>query len=301
MTTYGVMFRREYRPELLAGFARDVEAAGFDELWVVEDLGYHGGFSQATIALAATATITVGLGIAPAVARNAAFAAMEAATIARVFPGRFHMGIGHGVASWVAQVGATPSSWLRSIAEVTVAVKRLVAGDTVTIDGSHVNLQGVVLTHPAAAHRPLVSLGVRQQKSIDVAGQVADGVILAEYSGPRYIAATRAALGPDARITVFVNATTDAVAAGADVESRIAEGLGGQLAPYAAEPSTDLFGELCISGPVGSWPSQCSRFAAAGADSIVFVPLGHEPPTVLSDFAAALQRIRQTISPVDTA
>ena len=47
----GVMFRREWAPELLTSVARQVEAAGLDELWVVEDLGYHGGFSQVVDAL----------------------------------------------------------------------------------------------------------------------------------------------------------------------------------------------------------------------------------------------------------
>lgn len=108
----GVMFRREWAPELLPDVARRVEHNGFDELWVVEDLGYHGGFTQATAALAATDELHVGLGIAPAAVRNVAYASMEVATLARLFPGRFHMGYGHGVERWMAQVGATPGSWI---------------------------------------------------------------------------------------------------------------------------------------------------------------------------------------------
>ena len=80
------MFRREYAPEHLPAFATTVEGLGFDELWVVEDLGYHGGFAQAATALAVTSRIEVGLGIAPAVARNAGYAAMEVATLCRIAP-----------------------------------------------------------------------------------------------------------------------------------------------------------------------------------------------------------------------
>ncbi len=288
MTAFGVMFRREWEPELLADFARTVEAVGFDELWVVEDLGYHGGFAQATAALAVTDRLTVGLGIAPAVVRNAAFAAMEVATVARMFPGRFHMGIGHGVQSWIAQVGATPTSWLQSIGEVASSIKRLVGGEAVTVDGSHVHLDDVTLVHPVADGAPLISLGVRLPRSMAVAAAVADGVILAECSGPRYIETVRTAVGPQARITLFVNATTDAAGAAAEIDRRLAMGRSeGQLAPYADVDDVDLYRELAISGPIDTWGEQCTRFIGAGADSIVFVPLVHESPDALGDFAAA--------------
>ena len=288
MTSFGVMFRRDFAPELLAQFARDTEQGGFDELWVVEDLGYHGGFSQVAVALAATSGITVGLGIAPAVARNAAFLAMEAATTARMFPGRFHLGLGHGVETWMEQVGATPTSWLGSIEEVTVATKLLMSGQSVSMHGRHVRLDDVVLIHPVPSPRPLVSFGVRQPKSIALAGRVADGVILAECSGPRYVAETRQAIGPDARLTVFINATSDVDAARAEVDKRLAEPrFTTQLAAYAAGDA-DLYQELIISGDRSSWRTQADRWVAAGADAIVWVPLTTDPPEILAGFVEAL-------------
>ncbi len=284
------MFRRDYAPELLAGFARKVEQAGFDELWVVEDLGYCGGFTQAVAALAATERVTVGIGIAPAVVRNTAFLAMEMATAARMFPGRFHMGLGHGVDTWMAQVGATPTSWLNSLREVTQCAKRLVAGETVSFAGRHVVLDQVALVHPAdgGASQPLISFGVRQPKSIALARDVADGVILAECSGPAYVAETRAAIGGSSRLTVFLNATTDLAAARAEVDKRIAlSRFAGQLRAYE-HSDADLYRELIVSGPVGTWREQCRRFTDAGADAIVLVPLTTDPPDVLDTFIAAL-------------
>ncbi len=177
----GVMFRREQAPERLVAFARRVEALGFDELWVVEDCFYTGGIAQAATALAATERITVGLGIAPAVARNASFLAMEFATLARMHPGRFHGGIGHGVAEWMDQIGETPSSWLAALEETTTAVRALLAGKDVTVSGKSVRLRDVELEH-APDVVPPVSLGVRGPKSLRLAGRCADGTILAENS-----------------------------------------------------------------------------------------------------------------------
>src|SRR5437016_3475092 len=113
----GVMFDRAWDPAGLPAFARDVEAAGADDLWVVEDLGWNGGLTAAAIALGATGRLRVGLGIAPAPYRNPALFAMEVATIARVHPGRFAAGLGHGVAGWIAAVGATPRSSMALLEE----------------------------------------------------------------------------------------------------------------------------------------------------------------------------------------
>lgn len=288
------MFRRDYAPELLGDYARSVEAAGFDELWVVEDLGFHGGFAQAVAALAVTERISVGIGIAPAVVRNPAYLAMEVATTARMFPGRFHMGLGHGVDFWMEQVGATPDSWMASLEEVTVVTKRLVAGDTVTMQGRHAHLDDVSLIHPVndPVPQPLISFGVRQPKSLALAGRVADGVILAECSGPAYVAQTRQLIGPDSRLTVFVNATTDTVAAREEVDRRIDQGrFASQMKVYEGT-ETDLYGEVIISGSTATWAGQMQRFVEAGADALVLVPLMVDPPNVLETFIEALGSVR---------
>lgn len=187
----GVMFRCQYPPERLPAFARMAEAAGLDELWVVEDCFFNGGVSAAAVALAVTERITVGIGILPAVVRNAAYAAMELATLERIFPGRLHVGLGHGVADWIRQVGAFPGSQLGALGETTTAVRDLLHGRTVTVDGAHVRLDEVALDH-APAEAPLVSLGVTGPRSLALSGRVADGTILVETTSP---AAVTAAIG----------------------------------------------------------------------------------------------------------
>jgi 5,10-methylenetetrahydromethanopterin reductase len=271
----GVMFRREWAPEGLIGFAQRAETAGLEELWLVEDLAYHGGFAQAGAALASTQRLTVGLGIAPAVARNVGYAAMEVATLARIFPGRFHMGFGHGVADWIDQVGATPASWLASLREVADTTRRLVGGQEVTVAGQHVRVRALQLVHPATT-LPSVSLGVRRPKSMAVAAETADGVILAEGSGPRYVEEVRTLIGPAHRLTVFVHASADVDGITALTADQMADPrVNVQLAAYADElpPLTDLM----IAGPADTWPAQARRWLSAGADSVVYCPLPTDP------------------------
>ena len=213
----GVVLRPTLAPEQLADQARAAEAAGASELWLWEDCFYTGGIAATATALAATKRMIVGIGILPAPVRNAAFTAMELATLARLNPGRVHAGLGHGVSDWMRQIGVKPASQLTLLEEVTVAVRALLRGQTVTTEGRYVRLRDVALNHPPAQPPP-ISLGVRGPKSLRLSGRHADGTILDASANPDDVRAARAAIeegrngieGLSAhRITVFAEPDAD--------------------------------------------------------------------------------------------
>lgn len=313
----GVMFRREPGPERLVPYARRAEALGFDELWVIEDFPFTGGVAQAATALAATERITVGLGIAPAVARNAAFLAMEFTTLARMHPNRFHGGIGHGVDAWMEQIGAKPPSWLAALEETTRAVRALLAGDAVTASGRTVRLRDVKLEHPPDPPPP-ISLGVRGARSLELSGRCADGTILVECASPAYVGWAReriaagqrvAGQGRPHRVTVYatcvVSGTDPAEArAGARRATAAYLGDGGSAAitaplPYAADLDALIarggaaaleaqmpdgwLDDLAITGRPEAGAAAIERLAAVGADAVVLVPPADVDPDVWLD------------------
>lgn len=190
----GVVAPRDLPAAQFKDFVSTAENAGFGQLWIVEDLSYAGGFAQAAAALAWSEHLHVGIGIAPAAVRNPAFLAMEVASLAKMFPGRITIGLGHGVVSWMRQVGAWPASALTLMRETTEAVRALLRGERVTVDGRYVKLDDVVLDVPPEVVPPIVA-GVRGPRSLELAGQVMDGVLLAEPSTPEYIAAMRSQVG----------------------------------------------------------------------------------------------------------
>ncbi|MEU1056733.1 LLM class flavin-dependent oxidoreductase, partial [Streptomyces sp. NPDC005876] len=189
----GVMYDRDWVPEELPAFARRAEALGADDLWVVEDLRWNGGVSAAAVALGATERLRVGIGIAPAPLRSPALLAMELATLARVFPSRLVAGIGHGVREWMEQVGVAPRSPLALLEETITAVRALLHGERVTVDGREVRMDGIELVHPPAEPPPLVA-GVVRPRSLELSGRVADGTLIAEGHGPRDLERIRALL-----------------------------------------------------------------------------------------------------------
>ena len=284
----GIVVRPELDPESLADHARRAERAGFSELWLWEDCFQSGGVAMSATALAATESITVGLGVMPAPVRNAAFVAMEIAALARLHPGRFHAGLGHGVDEWMRQVGAKPASQLELLDEMVAAVRALLAGETVSVEGRYVRLRGVALDHPPATVPP-VSVGVRGPKSLELAGRVADGTVIDWLSSADYVRwarervdAGRSAAGRSDphRLTVYALCASDAAGEAAvrrALDERRAQG--GAQAAFLNAPLSDL-------ALIGDTEAQRRTLAAledAGADCVVLVS---PDPSVPLDAAA---------------
>ncbi|MGN6273096.1 MAG: LLM class flavin-dependent oxidoreductase [Protaetiibacter sp.] len=177
MAVIGVIFHPEVEPEALPGYVQDAEAAGLDELWLWEDCFREGGLATATAALAASSSIRVATGVLPMPLRNVALTAMEAATIARLFPGRLILGVGHGVQDWMGQAGARVASPLTLMREYVPALRALLAGERVTTSGRYVNLDDVALDWPPPVAPPVWAAG-EGAKTLALTGELAEGTVL---------------------------------------------------------------------------------------------------------------------------
>lgn len=190
----GMCFDRSFPASEVGQFARRLEVGGADDLWFIEDCFWTTAPPLAAAALAVTERLTVGLGILPAVSRPAAVTAMEIATLSSLAPGRVVAGIGHGVQTWMAQMGARTPSPLTTLDEVLTTVRRLLAGEEVTFDGRQVHLDQVRLEH-APDPVPPVLAGVRGPRSLAVAGRSADGLLLDAPCPAAYARDSRALAG----------------------------------------------------------------------------------------------------------
>lgn len=269
--TIGAMLRREVPPSQLRELARAV-APGLDELWIVEDLPYAGGISQAAVVLEATKELgggagpVVGHGIAPAPFRNAAALTMEWATLAEMYPGRLAAGVGHGVQSWMAQIGERVDSPLTLLEETIDAAQRLLSGDRVQVAGRYVSLDDVELIFPPA-QPPVVSAGVMGPKSLELSGRVAGGTILPEGRAPDDI---RAALE---------HINRGRTAAGRTDPHRLTVFTGffcGPLAELGSPPPDAPPGWAAVAEDPAESAAQIQSVFDAGADSVVLVPFSDD-------------------------
>ena len=260
MTTIGAIFLPSNPPETLPAVARAADAAGLDELWLWEDCFLNGGLTAMTAALAVTENLRVGVGIMPVPFRNVASLAMELATLGRLYGDRALPGIGHGVQEWMGQVGNRAASPLTLLREYATALRSLLAGETVTVDGRYVKLDGVKLDWPPATP-PVLSVAAGGPKTIALAGEVGDAVVLSGGSSPAMVAAA-AEVVTDAEITVFLPALTG-------------PGAADKLAADALVYKTDYPG---ASGSPAEIAAVVGEFTAAGASRVILQPVPGEDP-----------------------
>jgi alkanesulfonate monooxygenase SsuD/methylene tetrahydromethanopterin reductase-like flavin-dependent oxidoreductase (luciferase family) len=257
-------------PEAFRAAVEAAEAAGLPELWVWEDCFRQAAFAQAAAALAWTERLRIGIGIAPMPLRHVAVTAMEIATLARMFPGRLVPGVGHGVQSWMGQLGVRVASPLTLMREYVPALRALLAGEEVSVDGRYVTLDGVRLDWaPTAA--PPVFAAAEGPKTLRLSGEVADGTVLDSRHTPAEVAEAVAAIrgaradagrGGRHEVAAYVVA---AFGAGAEERARA------QAADRGAEDDRVLWGS------VDEVAAGVRRFGEAGVDSVVLLPATGEP------------------------
>ena len=267
MTKLGVVFRPQFAPERLRSVVRVADEVGLEELWLWEDCFFESGLATAAAALGWSERVRVGVGLLPVPLRNVALSAMETATIERLFPGRATLAFGHGVQQWMGQVGGRVESPVTLLREYLVALKRLLAGERVTTEGRYVKLDDVQLYWPPEVAPPVFA-GASGPKSLELCGEVADGLVLTSSTGAEGVRRMRELVGPDMPITVYSRATI-----GADARERL-----------DAEDIIDAVGYA-----EDEIPGMVKQLADAGATTVVLEPTANEPDLEgLVRFAAGL-------------
>ncbi|MFI8295857.1 LLM class flavin-dependent oxidoreductase [Streptomyces nigra] len=274
MTGLGAVFRPQLAPERLRSVARAADEAGLEELWLWEDCFREGGVSTTAAALAWTERVRVGVGLLPVPLRNVALTAMEAASLHRMFPGRPLLALGHGVQDWMGQVGARAESPVTLLREHLEALRALLRGERLTVEGRYVRLDDVALDWPPDGPVPVIA-GVTGPRSLRLSGAAADGTLLTASTPPDGVRRARqlvdegrsAAGRTDAEphpIVVYLLAAT-----GPDGPERV-------RAELAAEGLASVPG-LGVAGDAKAVAEAVRRYAEAGADTVVLQPTGDEP------------------------
>ncbi|GAA2752007.1 LLM class flavin-dependent oxidoreductase [Amnibacterium kyonggiense] len=289
MASLGIIFQPSFPPERLRGVAQRAEAAGIEELWVFEDCFRESGIAALVAALAATERLRIGVGILPMPLRNVAITAMELATIDRLFPGRARFGVGHGVLDWMGQVGRRVASPLTLMREYVPALRALLAGEEVSVDGRYVHLDRVRLSWPPQGRVPVLAAG-EGPKTLALTGEVADGTVLTTGTSP---AMTRDALqrirdGRDA--------------AGRDGEHEVVVFVNAGFGPTAAtdmEAEFDRWGfegerRVAATGDHDEVASVVREFLEAGAGTVLLQSRSEEPDldAWIDDAGAVAARLR---------
>lgn len=272
MTVLGTVFLPQLPPERLRRVACAADEAGLEELWLWEDCFLESGIASGAAVLAWTRRLRVGIGLLPVPLRNVALAAMEVATLHRLFPRRVDIGVGHGVQDWMAQVGERAESPMTLLREHLAAMRALLRGERVTTQGRYVRLDDVALDWPPTAPPPLLA-GATGPRTLRLTGELADGTILTASTPPAAVEQARRLIdegratggrGEPHRLVVYLHAATG---------PGCAERLAAELRRWGREPSADLG----VAGDARAVATAVRRWADAGADTVVLQPTADDP------------------------
>ena len=288
MTRLGLIFLPQLAPERMREVAHAADTAGLEELWLWEDCFYESGIASASAILAWTERVHVGIGLLPVPLRNVALTAMEMATLQRLFPGRARTAVGHGVQSWMGQVGARAGSPLTLLREQVEALRPLLDGHEVTTRGRYVTLDHVKLDWPPLSP-PELLVGATGPLSLSLSGELADGTVLTGGTSPdgvrrarEIIQEGRAVSGRSGshHVVVYLLAAT-----GANARER----LGRQCQKWGIGPGQ----AQGVAGNAQDVARAVEEWASAGADTVVVQPVEDEP-----DMAGFVRFVAEEVRPL---
>jgi 5,10-methylenetetrahydromethanopterin reductase len=212
----GVAIQPVDAPDEFEAMVDEFERLGFDDLWLT-DSSLHSRYVYVYLTLAARRTTRMRLGTAVTnpVTRHPALTAIALSTVDDVSGGRAVLGIGAGDRP-LHSLGFRPAPLAR-LEQSVAAIRALWAGETVDLQAPGFELHDAHLRFPARPGLP-VYLSASGPKTLELAGRIADGVILLAGLHPEglrwaieHIDRGVDAAGRDARpaITVFAYGAID--------------------------------------------------------------------------------------------
>jgi 5,10-methylenetetrahydromethanopterin reductase len=317
----GVVLQPVDPPGVFSEMVGEVERLGFDHLWLTDSsLHARNCYSYLTLAAANSSRLLLGTAVTNPATRHPAITAAAAATVDEVSEGRMILGIGAGDRPLLA-LGLKPSP-LADIEAAITGIRRLWRGEEVGLRAAGFTLSGAHLRFPARADIQ-VFVSASGPKTLELAGRVADGVILLVGLFPEALGwaishvtrGAEAAGRPRPPVAVFAYGAIDedeaaALAAArsiaawfpqtapvicelaglpAEVAQRVRSAYGGGEFQEAAEAAGQLPEEfvrkVALAGNRERAAAQIRAVLAAGADSVHVFPLGTNRMATVRAFA----------------
>ena len=154
------------------------ENAGWRGFWVAEATGADAVATASAVA-ARLESSRVGTAILPMQTRDPLLLAMAATSVGQIAPGGFVLGLGTSTPLIIEDWHATPwgASPLQLTRECVDLVRRFLAGERVTTDAGRWHYRRAQLAARPSATTP-VYLAALNDRMLELAGEIADGVIL---------------------------------------------------------------------------------------------------------------------------
>lgn len=155
------------------------EKLGYRCAWIPDQTFHRDPFVLLGMCAHATKTIGLGLGITSPFTRLPVQIARAAAAVDEIAGGRFHLGLGTAnVNTVLTPLGIELKHAVKRLRNAATIIRGLIAGETVEFqDGVDVVRRVKLDFTPARASIPIY-IGTRGPKTLELAGEIADGVLV---------------------------------------------------------------------------------------------------------------------------
>jgi 5,10-methylenetetrahydromethanopterin reductase len=322
----GVILQGAYEPGVFTGMVEEIEGLGFDNLWITDSsLHARNCYSYLTLAATVSTRLLLGTAVTNPLTRHPAITAAAAATVDEISGGRMILGIGAGDRPLLA-LGMKPAP-LDSLRAAVAAIRDLWGGGQVSASDPLFRLDDAHMRFAARSDIP-VFISASGPKTLQLAGEVADGVILlvglfpealewalghvdigaAKAGRPRPHVAVFAygaidedqdrALESARSIAAWFPQTAPKICELAGLEPSLITKVrdsysGGEFQEAAAAAKLlpeEFIRKVALAGDARAASERISAVAAAGADSINVFPLGEGRMDTVRAFAGCFDR-----------
>lgn len=175
-------------PHVIASRAFEAETAGFDSAWVIEDYYSWEAFGSLGYVAAVTSRIDLGISVTTPYVRPAPVLASSAATLDQFSNGRFILGLGRSSGTMLGQIGIDDRKPFATMREYIESMRLLWRGGEVSYRGTVVQIDRIVPDMVPVRRSVPVVIGAIGPQMLELAGEIADGVVLTGFSPPAYVA-----------------------------------------------------------------------------------------------------------------
>ncbi|MDE3075379.1 MAG: LLM class flavin-dependent oxidoreductase [Chloroflexota bacterium] len=178
----GLGIQQDRTPDELIRLVRLAEALGYDTLWYANEKMYRDTYIGLAVAAMHSSRLKLGTFIVDPYTAHPATTAAAIATLDELSGGRAILLLGAGGAG-VVPLGIPRPKPATALAEAIQVIRALLSGETVNFEGEVVRLAGGKLHLPARPDIPIY-VASRGDRVLEMAGQHADGVMIATYATP---------------------------------------------------------------------------------------------------------------------